>query len=189
MLLSFAAAPCAAQDGAVADSAASRTVTSADSAAVQTVPASRDRDGEREVRSPLSSPRWVMMRSAVLPGWGQAYNRQWWKAGVIGAVEVGMGYRIWDDNRILDQIDQEAAAAAAAGDDVLQNELALRYNDRLDRMVARQWLLAGVIVYSLLDAYVDAHFRDFDIEFKTDPALPGDESASMGARAGLRWSF
>jgi hypothetical protein len=94
-----------------------------------------------------------------------------------------------DANRILDQIDQEAAAAAAAGDDVLQNELALRYNDRLDRMVARQWLLAGVIVYSLLDAYVDAHFRDFDIEFKTDPALPGDESASMGARAGLRWSF
>jgi hypothetical protein len=56
-------------------------------------------------------------------------------------------------------------------------------------MVARQWLLAGVIVYALLDAYVDAHFRGFDIEFETDPALPEDAPAAMGARAGLRWSF
>jgi hypothetical protein len=147
MLLSFAAAPCAAQDGAVADSAASRTVTSADSAAVQTVPASRDRDGEREVRSPLSSPRWVMMRSAVLPGWGQAYNRQWWKAGVIGAVEVGMGYRIWDDNRILDQIDQEAGPPAAAGDHVRQKFHAQRDNDPLDSKVAPPWRRArGLVV-------------------------------------------
>jgi hypothetical protein len=125
----------------------------------------------------------------VLPGWGQAYNRQWWKAGVVAAVELGMAYRIYDDNRVLDDLDRQAAEAAAAGDAELQNALALRYNDRLDTMVARQWLLAGVIVYALLDAYVDAHFRGFDVEFEADPALPADAPAATGARAGLRWSF
>ncbi len=138
---------------------------------------------------PFSSPRWVMLRSAVIPGWGQAYNRAWWKAGGIATVEIWLASRIYDDNRALDDLDARARAAEQAGDDALQNALALQYNDRLDSMVARQWLLGGVIVYALLDAYVDAHFRGFDIEFKTDPALPGGKPASAGARAGLRWTF
>ena len=50
-------------------------------------------------------------------------------------------------------------------------------------------LLAGLIVYALLDAYVDAHFRGFDVEFDTDPALPADAAAAPRLRAGLRWTF
>jgi hypothetical protein len=56
-------------------------------------------------------------------------------------------------------------------------------------MVARQWLLGGVIVYALLDAYVDAHFRGFDVDFESDPALPGDAGGASRVRASLRWAF
>jgi hypothetical protein len=140
-------------------------------------------------RGAFSAPGWVMMRSAVLPGWGQWYNRQWVKALVIGGVEAGMAYRIYDDNRTLEDLDRRAAEALMNGDLELQNELALQYNDRLDTMVARQWLLAGVIVYALLDAYVDAHFRGFDVEFDSDPALEDGTPSSFGMRARLRWTF
>ena len=173
----------AAAPGAPADAAAAAP---ADTAAVR-APAPPRRTPAAP--APFSEPRWVMLRSAVLPGWGQAYNRQWLKAAAVAAVELGIAYRIYDDLKVLDDLDAQAAAATAAGDPALQNELALRYNDRLDTMVARQWLLAGVIVYALLDAYVDAHFRGFDVDFDTDPALPADAEAAPRLRAGLRWSF
>lgn len=174
-------------DAAAPDTAATAAPDTLAGAAVR--PPAPPRRTAPEPTGGFSEPRWVMLRSAVLPGWGQAYNRQWLKALAVAAVEAGMAYRIWDDNRVLDDLDAQAAAAAAAGDLALQNELALRYNDRLDTMVARQWLLGGVIVYALLDAYVDAHFRGFDVEFDTDPALPAGAAGASRVRAGLRWTF
>jgi Family of unknown function (DUF5683) len=140
-------------------------------------------------RSAFDEPRYVMLRSAIVPGWGQWFNRQWVKGAVVSGVEIGLFLRILDDNRTLDDLSTRAAQAMADGDGELQNTLALQYNDRLDTMVARQWLLAGVVVYALLDAYVDAHFRNFEIEFKDDPALPPGDTSSSGVRAGLRWNF
>jgi hypothetical protein len=65
--------------------------------------------------------------------------------------------------------------------------------------VSGQWLLGGMLAYALIDAYVDAHFRTFDIDFRNDPALPRDESPepapgggrhdATGARLSLRWHF
>jgi hypothetical protein len=46
-----------------------------------------------------------------------------------------------------------------------------------------------VIVYAMVDAYVDAHFRNFDVDFETDPALPGGAPAEAGGRLLLRWRF
>ena len=40
-----------------------------------------------------------------------------------------------------------------------------------------------------LDAYVDAHFRDFDIEFGPEAPPQGGSSKESGMRIGLRWSF
>jgi hypothetical protein len=63
------------------------------------------------------------------------------------------------------------------------------YNDRLDRMVSREWLLGGVVVYALADAFVDAHFRDFKIEFEYDPALPKGTPGASGVRLAAGWAF
>jgi Family of unknown function (DUF5683) len=133
-------------------------------------------------------PRWVMMRSLIIPGWGQAHNGAWIKAVAVAGAETWLIVGAISDRDDLDRLQGEINDAAAAGDasrhDVLVNE----YNDLLNKFVGKQWLLAGVVAYSLLDAYVDAHFKNFDIEFRNDPALQGGPSSAT-QRLELRWHF
>ncbi len=69
------------------------------------------------------------------------------------------------------------------------NSLVGPYNSLLNGQVSRLWLLGGVIVYAMVDAYVDAHFKNFKVEFQHDPALPGGKPASGRTRLFLRWTF
>ncbi|HTM57675.1 MAG TPA: DUF5683 domain-containing protein [Candidatus Udaeobacter sp.] len=133
-------------------------------------------------------PRMVMLRSVVVPGWGQLHNHAYWKAGFVAAGEGFLISAIVNDRGELDRLHRAAIAAQADTDVVRANAAVNAYNDRLDRFIGRQWLLAGVVVYSMLDAYVDAHFKNFDIEFRHDPALPGSLSPAT-SRLDLRWTF
>lgn len=196
--LLFAAPPLAAQP-APADSVA-RVAPAGPrepAAAADTVA----RRGPRRPRPWTEQPRVVMLRSLLVPGWGQIHNRAWFKAAGVATAEVWLVSAIFRDKRDLDALLAEVGAAQSAQDEVRYAEAANRYNARLDTYVGRQWLLGGVLAYALVDAYVDAHFRDFDIEFRNDPALPetppGDAAAHLrggadrGARTSLalRWHF
>ncbi len=131
-------------------------------------------------------PRFVMARSLVIPGWGQWHNRQWFKALLVAGGEGYYVARLVEDQRALDRTLGELAAARAAHDAVREEALVNEYNTRLDQRLARQWLLGAVLAYALVDAYVDANFRGFDVEFKTDPALPaGPPSGPSGPEDGL----
>jgi hypothetical protein len=144
--------------------------------------------GRRPVRR-FDQPRWVMLRSLVVPGWGQATNHAWIKAVLIGGTEVALGAGAIADARALPRLDREVQLARASGDNVMLNAAILNYNQRLERLVSREWLLGGLIAYSLVDAYVDAHFRNFKIEFEHDPALPEGRPGAPGVRASLRRTF
>jgi hypothetical protein len=63
--------------------------------------------------------------------------------------------------------------------------LIFEYNNLLSGYETRQWLLGALVVYAMLDAYIDAHFRSFKLEFEGDPALP----AEPGARLSVGWRF
>lgn len=146
-------------------------------------------------------PRFVMARSLLVPGWGQAHNGAWWKAAVVAGTEGLLGVQVLRDHRELRRLDDRLAALEAAGDSPGYAATVNEYNARLDAAVGRQWLLAGTITLSLIDAYVDAHFRGFGIEFQNDPALPEGlppdpgpmsgrgGSAARGSRLALRWTF
>ena len=149
-------------------------------------------------------PRFVMARSLVIPGWGQVYNHAWLKAAAIAGVEGWMGASIVQDQRKLDDLLRELDRARRDQDQERESALVNEYNDQLSQRLARQWTLGAVVAYALVDAYVDAHFRGFDLEFKHDPALPagtspahpgggaGDSRArgpASGVRLGLRWRF
>ncbi len=182
---------------AVAAQARAVTPSRADTAGVEVrVPADTARVAERSPRraardsvSFWDQPRWVMLRSLALPGWGQLHNGSWLKALVLGGGEIALGAAILGDWRALDRVQREADAARAEGDRDRENAAVAEYNRRLDRMVGREWLLGGWMVYTLMDAYVDANFRGFRIEFKHDPALPEGAPASDGVRLSLRWDF
>jgi hypothetical protein len=175
-------------------------------------------------------PRWVMLRSLLVPGWGQAHNRAWIKATLLAAGDGTLRWRLVSDERRLTRLSSQAVdrgsalvtadaqlaaaqaeltAAEASGDPAriaaaqaallaanlarsgasdAYNDVIGAYNTLLDGSINRRWLAAGVVVYALLDAYVDAHFRSFDVNFKVDPALPGGGKAP-GARVQIGWRF
>ena len=117
------------------------------------------------------------------------------ETGELGTGEIWLGTKLVQDQRELNRLSQELADADAANDEVRYDELVNQYNARLEQRTARQWLFGALLAYAMIDAYVDAHFRGFEIEFQTDPALPaGPEPASggqggVGARLALRWDF
>jgi len=120
----------------------------------------------------LDEPRYVMLRSLLVPGWGQLHNRAWVKAVVIGGGEIFLISDIVSDERQLRGLSRAVQDLRPTGDFDAQNAAIERYNARLDHMVGREWLLGGVLVYSLIDAYVDAHFVNFRFEFDHDSARP-----------------
>jgi len=139
--------------------------------------------------SRFEAPRWVMLRSLVVPGWGQLCNGSWIKALAVAGGEGALGYDILQDWRELDRLNAQVDAARSNNDAQAELTAINAYNDRQTTLVAREWLLAGVVVYALMDAYVDAHFRRFDVEFKHDPALPEGVPARSESRLSIRWSF
>ncbi len=131
-------------------------------------------------------PRWVMMRSLVVPGWGQLHNHAYFKAVLVAGGEGTLIGALISDHRELIRLERAAHDAQNSGSATEAQDAVNAYNARLDRFVSRQWLLAGVTVYALLDAYVDAHFKNFDIEFR---AAPPGSAASGTQRLDLRWTF
>jgi hypothetical protein len=133
-------------------------------------------------------PRFVMMRSLLIPGWGQFYNHAYIKAAAVAGGEIWLLATLSTANHDLSQLQVEVDAARESGDAAALASATQAYNDKLDHFVSTQWLLGGVVVYALLDAYVDAHFRHFAVEFRKDSAPPGGPAPAR-LRLDLRWNF
>ena len=124
------------------------------------------------------SPRKAAIRSAILPGWGQAYNKIYWKIPIVyGALGTSGGIFIYnitwyrrfrDAYRILEPKD------TARYDEVhrrLQSYVkyedveGLRYNRDEFRRNVDYSILAFLVLWGLnvVDATVDAHLKTFDV--------------------------
>ncbi|MEZ5357356.1 MAG: DUF5683 domain-containing protein [Candidatus Zixiibacteriota bacterium] len=129
---------------------------------------------------PKRSPSTTMLKSVVFPGWGQYSNKKYIKAGVIFAVESYFIYKAVDygikagDSRdywksLPDSLATEKAAAFRT------------YTNDRDNRNSNIWYTVIVTFLSMIDAYVDAHLRDFP-ETKQDTdklsldVMPGDET-------------
>ena len=84
----------------------------------------------------FKSPRTAVICSAIFPGIGQLYNGKWVKASVLGGLEVYTLYRTYS----FHQDYQETADK----------------NYQINRN-KHSWYSAGIYLYAMLDAYVDAH--------------------------------
>jgi hypothetical protein len=87
----------------------------------------------------------AVLRSALIPGWGQWTNRQRFKALIVFTGEL-----------------------ALAGNAVYLNQMAVRSDREVDRQFYRDnrsrslWAFFAVYLLNLLDAYVDANLLGFD---------------------------
>jgi hypothetical protein len=93
----------------------------------------------------VKSPKGAMLRSLIVPGWGQLYNGKWFKALVAAGAEIGL-----------------------VSNAVIQNQYAVRSSTQLEREFYQDnrrlslWWLGAVLLYSVADAYVDAQLYQFD---------------------------
>ena len=137
-------------------------------------------------------PKKAALYSAMLPGAGQIYNRQFWKAPIV---YLGMGasfYFLVDNTNTYRQF-RRAYLAEIDSDPSTVSEYAGRYtaNDLLQlRDTYRQYLDITVLVTTLgytiqvLDALVYAHLRGFDVSEDISLRM-GPVSAPGGVGFGL----
>ena len=126
--------------------------------------------------STVKNPTGAMLRSILVPGWGQFYNGKWFKGILIAGAEVGLVANAL----VLNQWANEAAS----------EEEFLYY---IDNRNLSFWLLGATILYSMADAYVDAHLFGFDESPKLTFCLrdeselfPGIKSSALMIQLSLK---
>ena len=128
-------------------------------------------DSAARASQPKTAPFKVMMRSAVLPGWGQLYNHQPIKAALVIGGEgflIGSALR---ELKLQNDAKQRAADAALAGDTAGRNTAELEAEIHRNRKIDWIWWGLAAHLLSMADAYVDAHLSTFDSDFGREESL------------------
>ncbi len=151
-------------------------------------------DSIREARTPrkhgkFDAPHWVAARSLLIPGWGQFHNRAWIKTGLVAGGEGYLIARLVQDEQALQDLQRQIDDAQNAGDEAAYDSGIAAYNSRLDETIRRRWFFGALLAYAVLDAYVDAHFVDFEVEFGKDGGGRSPSPAAPEARLKVRWTF
>jgi len=127
------------------------------------------------------SPKGAVLRSALYPGWGQLSNGKPYKACVVFGVEVYfVGVAVLAGRRAQDLLDRSRFVVSESE----LGDLERRYEEYIDRRNAYLWWLGAAILYSMLDAYVDAGLAD--VEEGLDKPAPVFLESSAGEDGSLR---
>jgi hypothetical protein len=120
------------------------------------------------------NPKTAMLRSAILPGWGQWYNKKYWKIPIIyGALGTTAYVFFYNLNTYKDLRNAVIYRSRATHIDSMRVATNLQYltnqDLRLNRNVFRQNIDYSVLVFlgfwalNVVDATVDAHLKAFDV--------------------------
>ncbi len=120
------------------------------------------------------NPRIATFRSAVLPGWGQAYNKKYWKIPIVwGALGTCVGFFIYNRNEYKDA--REAYRNKQDGDPSNDNLIKARFQPvdpeaiRQYRNGVRQNIDYSVLFFmvcwglNVVDVTVDGHLKEFNV--------------------------
>ncbi|MEX2600531.1 MAG: DUF5683 domain-containing protein [Balneolaceae bacterium] len=129
------------------------------------------------VNTEYPSPKSVLMKSVILPGWGQVENRQVWKVPIIYGLFGGLVY--YTVSLTQDYHDYRAAFYnRSRGEDtdfrfgqtpghipesISLNELRDRRNNYRNQRDMSYIYIALAYGLNIVDAYVYAHMRSFDV--------------------------
>jgi len=121
------------------------------------------------------NPRKATIRSAILPGWGQLYNKKYWKAPLVwGALGTTAGIYIYNvkNYRLL----KDAYIYLSDNDQTNDGQVDPRFRNlskeaiRSYRNSFRQNVDYSVLFFfvfwglNVVDATVDAHLKSFDVD-------------------------
>ncbi len=126
---------------------------------------------------PRHDPRKATRRSALVPGWGQAYNKEYWKIPIVyGIIAIPVGMYIYNNDYYKKtKFGYEAKFKASQGDSSdlaaidpeiknlsLTSLQSYRNSFRRDRDYAILWFLLAWGL-QVADATVFAHLKQFDV--------------------------
>ncbi|GEM_PF-801597 len=131
-------------------------------------------------------PGRALLRSALLPGWGQFYVGKPVKGVVFatGAASL-LGLTFYCDSQVRDLAGRRDPGLTALERATLETDIEHWRTRR------RRWILwtVGLWLYNLADAFVDAHLADFDREeprFEITPVPPPDATGAPTCWLGVR---
>jgi hypothetical protein len=104
----------------------------------------------------IKSPWGAVARSAVIPGWGQFYNESYWKIPVIWGTAAWFVYNWVDNNNLYN----DYKSLYQSSESEYYRRLRNFYRDQRDKFTIYLGLL---YLLNLVDAYVDAHLFDFNV--------------------------
>lgn len=149
----------------------------------------------------------ALWRSGVIAGWGQCYNEEYLKGGILFGLEALAVYGIVYYTGAAAYERRQVEALDISGDRISSDITALRdyhldlYKGYRVDYETHIWLGALVVVYSMLDAYVDAHLADFEtgdelagpgetgVSLDLEPYLYPDSEGGLGAGVSLSFVF
>ena len=151
---------------------------------------------------PVHSPRKATLRSALIPGWGQAYNKQYWKIPLVYAVvgipagtyfynnswykksKVAYEIRLAKDTASFPSIDPKLEVLSTESLRFYRNE----FRRSRDYSILYTLLAWGLTV---VDATVSGHLKEFDVSddlsLKINPIIqPGSNIKGLSMVLALK---
>lgn len=143
-------------------------------------------------------PRKALLYAAILPGMGQIYNKKYWKLPLVYGGFIGFGYGIHFyqegytkyKTELFDILESgESESASGYTEDQLRT-IVDRYRRERDFMII---LMAGMYLLQIVDAHVDAHLKEFDLNpnlhVRLQPTWETDILTGRSAGFSLKFRF
>ena len=142
--------------------------------------------------TPWSRPKKATILALTLPGSGQIYNKQYWKAGIVyaGGVGIYMAFRFNQDSlnayqtEYVNRLNGDTANYRNLSTQSIRN---FRNQHRRFRDISLLGF-AGLYALQVIDANVDAHLQEFrvneDLSLKVQPRVYAWHP-SLGRYSGL----
>ncbi|HJN63304.1 MAG TPA: DUF5683 domain-containing protein [Flavobacteriales bacterium] len=125
----------------------------------------------QDLSQPIQSPKKAAMLSAALPGFGQVYNKKYWKVPIIYAGLLTSAYYI-NDNHVQYKHYKEAYLIRIDSDPNTTDDFVGEYSSG-DLIILKDFYrrnreisilcLVGTYILNIVDASVDAHLFYYDI--------------------------
>lgn len=146
-------------------------------------------------------PRRALLLAAVLPGLGQIYNKKYWKLPLVygGFISIGYGLNFYQsgyrkyknqlfDNLNTDPSDESLLNTQSKFTTSQLRTIVNRYRRERDFMII---LMAGMYLLQIVDAHVDAHLKEFDLnpnlQVSIEPTI--EQNAMLGRQTGVSLIF
>ncbi len=159
-------------------------------------------DEEPNTAQEVPDPREVMLKSVRLPGWGQVVNEQIWKVPIVYGLIGGVAYFSYYTHQQYRDYRAAAYNAVEEHDDekygptpphipegqslsALQNQRNI-YRNRRDLSFL---LIVAAYGLNVVDAYVFAHMRDFDVSEDLSANFDLEPTVTPSGNASLQLSF